>query len=103
MKPPREARLLRSHHLPHCCRQPQHSSHPDPKGAPLALAAAAPEHLGYMSGQAAGAAFAALLSNVSATYDAAAAEIKALANATTKPIDKQRASYASQILEAALP
>ena len=75
----------------------EHSGHVDPLGAPLALSASAPERLGYL---AQGKAFDAFLANVSTTYDAAAAQIRALAN-STKGQDRQRATYSSQILEAA--
>lgn len=44
MKPPREARLLRSHHLPRCCRQPQHAWHPAPPVAEPSLRLADCQH-----------------------------------------------------------
>ena len=79
----------------------EHSGHPDPMGAPLARAAVAGDHLGYLAGHASAPQFGAALANVSSHYASATMEIKALADGATKDDDKLRALYAYDILASA--
>ena len=73
----------------------EHSSHMDPHGAPLARVASASDRLSL---HATTAAFASDLGNVSTLYDAAHAEIDALAATLHADVDRLRAAYAVQIL-----
>ena len=76
------------------------SGHVDPRGAPLAVVSSTPERLSSLARDAA--AFRAMVSNVSATFSTAAAEVSQIAASCKADVDKLRALYSSAILQAAM-